>query len=367
MPTTLHALLDAGQSPWVDYLARPFVRDGDLARLVDAGIRGVTSNPTIFQGAMAEGDAYDDQLRDLVADVTDPKELFLRLAVPDVRSAADILRPVFDADPTGRDGWVSLEVDPNLAHDTVATFAEARRLADLVDRPNLYVKIPGTEEGIAAIEETIAHGIPVNVTLLFSLDRHRAAAGAYLRGLRRFADSGGDLRSVGSVASFFVSRVDSEADRRLVEVGGPAELRGTLALANARLAFQQSRQLFAGPEWTELSAAGATPQRCLWASTSMKDESRRDVDYVEGLILPDTVDTMPTATVRAFLEHGRVDLAGPSDFVAARRTLTRFAEVGVDYEEVVAMLEREGVAKFADSFRELFDGIDAKRRSLIRT
>ena len=365
MHTPLHDLLDHGQSPWVDYLSRSFVRDGDLDRLVERGIRGVTSNPTIFDGAIAEGDAYDPQLREVLRTETDAKEVFLALAVADVRAACDILRPTFEASGGRRDGWVSLEVDPRLAHDTEATLAEAARLHRLVGRPNLMVKIPGTEAGLPAIEEAVARGIPVNVTLLFSLARHRAAAEAYVRGLRRLQGNGGDLRSVASVASFFVSRVDTEADRRLERVGGHDELRGTLGVANAKLAYQTYLSVFSGPRWTDLVAAGATPQRCLWASTSMKDPTRPDVWYVEQLIGPDTVDTMPRQTAEAFLDHGTVTDTLLREVDGARRTMDAFAAAGVDYDDIVAALEREGVEKFGASFQDLFDGIAAKRDHML--
>jgi transaldolase len=350
MPTTLEQLRAHGQSPWVDYLSRRFVRDGDLKALVDKGVRGLTSNPTIFRDAIADGDAYDAQLRDLVRDDPDPKNVFLTLAAEDVRAACGVLAPVFDG---GQHGWVSLEVDPRLAHDTEATVAEAARLHALVDRPNLMVKIPGTTEGMPAIEETIAAGIPVNVTLLFSLDRHRQAATAYLRGLSRLIAAGGDPHTVASVASFFVSRVDTEADRRL---SGHDDLLGTLGVANARLAYQTYLETFSGPEWEELAAAGATPQWCLWASTSMKNPDRRDVFYVEQLIGPETVDTMPRETAEAFLDHGSVADTLPGA-LHARETLERFAAAGVDYDDVTATLEREGVEKFRASFQELLDVI----------
>jgi len=363
--TPLQALVQHGQSPWIDYLSRSLVRGGDLGRLVDEGVRGVTSNPSIFQSAMAEGDAYDDQLREVLRTERDPKEVFLALAVDDVRAACDVLRPAFDNGENSADGWVSLEVDPRLANDTDATLDEATRLHRMVDRPNLMVKIPGTEAGLPAIEEAVARGIPVNVTLLFSLERHRAAAQAYVQGLHRLLREGGDLHAMGSVASFFVSRVDTEADRRLDQVGGPDELRGQLAVANAKLAYQTYLSVFNGPEWAELATAGATPQWCLWASTSMKDPERRDTYYVEQLIGPNTVNTMPRATVEAFDDHGEVADTLAVDVEGARRVLDRFGAAGVDYDDVVATLEREGVAKFSASFQELFDGIAAKRDQLL--
>jgi transaldolase len=365
MTTPLKQLREHGQSPWIDYLSRAFVRDGDLDSLIEDGIVGVTSNPTIFQAAIAEGDAYDDQLREVLREQTEPKEVFLALARDDIQQTCDALRPTFDREDSTRDGWVSLEVDPNLAYDSANTTREARRLHRMVDRPNLFVKIPGTEPGLEAIEESIAAGIPVNVTLLFSLQRHRAAAEAYLRGLRRLRDDGGDLRSVASVASFFVSRVDTEADRRLEELGGPAELKGTLAIANAKLAYENYKELFTGPEWEELKRAGASAQRCLWASTSTKNPDYRDVLYVEELIGPDTVNTMPRETVHAFLDHGRVGDTLERDLQEARRTFERFEHAGVDYDDVVNVLEREGVDKFAASFRDLFAVVSDKRDELV--
>jgi transaldolase len=365
MASSLHQLAEQGQSPWIDYLSRRMVTGGDLAGLIDDGIVGVTSNPTILQGAIAEGDAYDEQLSELFEHEQDPKELFLALARRDVRNACDELRTVFERGQAARDGWVSLEVDPRLAYKAAETAAEAKRLHALVDRPNLFVKIPGTESGLAAVEETIAAGIPVNVTLLFSLRRHRAAAEAYIRGLRRLLDAGGDLSTVASVASFFVSRVDTEADRRLDHAEGYDELRGTLAIANAKLAYRTYQQIFSGPDWNELVRAGATAQRCLWASTSTKNPDYRDVRYVEELIGPETVNTMPRPTVEAFLDHGQVASTLQSDVDGAQRTFERFDEAGLDYDDIVAVLEREGVEAFVSSFTELLDGVDAKRRQLV--
>src|SRR3954453_3231894 len=299
MSTPLQQLAEHGQSVWIDYLSRRFVKEGDLKGLVDQGVVGVTSNPTIFQGAIAEGDAYDNKIRELGADNNDAGEILLLLAKDDIRDACDVLRPVWD-EGEGKDGWVSLEGDPSLAHDTESTKKEAKRLHGLVDRPNLFIKIPATEAGLQAIEDTIAEGIPVNVTLIFSLERHRKVAEAYIRGLKRLVDGGGDPSgAMASVASFFVSRVDSEADKRLDALGGHDELKGTLAIANAKLAYQTYLDVFSGAEWDELAAKGASRQRCLWASTSTKNPAYRDVLYVEELVGPDTVNTMPRETVEA--------------------------------------------------------------------
>jgi transaldolase len=364
--TPLQALSDHGQSVWIDFLSRPFVRDGDLEALVREGVDGVTSNPTIFQSAIAEGDAYDDQLREVLKDEREPKEVFIALAAEDIRAACDVLRAEWDkAGENARDGWVSFEVDPRLAHDTEATVEEAKRLHALVDRPNLFIKIPATREGLPAIEESVAAGIPINVTLIFSLERHREVAEAYLRGVERYAESGGDLSGMASVASFFVSRVDTEADKRLDEIGGHDELKGKLAIANAKLAYQTYQEIFAGERWEALKAKGASAQRCLWASTSTKNPDYRDVIYVEELIGPETVNTMPRETVEAFQDHGRVERTLDRDVEGARQVLQAFADAGIDYDDVVQTLEREGVEKFAKSFDQLFADVEAKRDAMV--
>jgi len=359
--TPLHQLSELGQSVWIDYLSRKFIHDGDLAGLARDGVVGVTSNPTIFQGAIAEGDAYDEQIKEVSATESEPKEIFLALASDDIRDACDVLRPLHDED---KDGWVSFEVDPNLAHDTQGTIDEAKRLHALVDRPNLFVKIPATREGLPAIEETIAAGIPVNVTLIFSLERHRAVAEAYIRGLQRLADAGGDLSKVASVASFFVSRVDTEADKRLDEAGHP-ELKGKLAIANAKLAYQAYKEVFSGEAWEALEAKGASKQRCLWASTSTKNPDYRDVIYVEELVGPDTVNTMPRATVEAVLDHAVIRDSLEEDVDGAKQLMKDLEAAGIDYDDVVETLEKEGVQKFADSFKELFADIESKRDQLV--
>ena len=361
----LHELSGLGQSVWIDFLSRHLVQSGELARMVEEdAVVGVTSNPTIFQKALAEGDAYDEQLREVLAEEDDAREVFLRLAVQDVQNACDLLRSVWDGGG-GQDGYVSIEVDPNLAFDTQATIDQAQRLHELVDRPNAFVKIPATKAGLPAIEEMIARGRSINVTLIFSLQRYAEVVEAYLRGLERLVEGGGDPGPVASVASFFVSRVDTEADRRLDEAGAPVELKGKLAVANAKLAYVRYTELFAGERWERLQARGARPQRCLWASTSTKNPEYRDVLYVEELIGPQTVNTMPEETIRAFQDHGEVALTLEADLDEARRVFERIAEAGVDYDDVVETLEREGVEKFADSFRELLDGVRAKRGELV--
>ncbi len=361
----LHQVSELGQSVWIDFLSRKLVHGGELARMMEEdAVVGVTSNPTIFQKAISEGDAYDEQLREVLAEEDDPKEVFLKLAIKDVQDACDLLHPVWDGG-AGQDGYVSIEVDPNLAYDTEGTIAEAQRLHELVDRPNCFVKIPATEPGLPAIEEMIARGRSINVTLIFSLQRYAEVVEAFQRGLERLVASGGDPGPVASVASFFVSRVDTEADKRLEELGAPDELKGKLAIANAKLAYERYKELHSGERWEALAAKGARTQRCLWASTSTKNPAYRDVMYVEELIGPQTVDTMPEETIRAFQDHGEVALTLERDLDEARRVFERIAEAGVDYDDVVAVLEREGVDKFSDSFKELLEGVRAKRGELV--
>jgi transaldolase len=367
MPDTrLHRLTELGQSPWIDYLSRDLVRGGELERLIaEDAIRGVTSNPTIFQKAISSGNAYDDQLRELAPEMDDPKELFIELAITDVRDACDVLRPVWESGQRGRDGYVSIEVDPTLAHETQATIDQAVRFHDTIDRPNLYVKIPGTKAGLPAVEEMISRGRSINVTLIFSLERYSEVAEAYVRGIERLVENGGDPRDVGSVASFFVSRVDTEGDKRLDEIGGHDELKGKLAIANAKLAYQRYKEVFSGERWERLAAKGAVPQLCLWASTSTKNPDYRDVLYVEELIGPDTVDTMPEETIVAFQDHGEVAPTLEAGLDEARDVFARLEQAGVDYDDVVETLEREGVEKFADSFDELLEGIRKTSRELV--
>jgi transaldolase len=360
----LHKLSELGQSIWIDFLSRKMIQTGGLEDLMrDDAVVGVTSNPTIFQKAISEGDLYDEQIRACLDDFDDPKEIFWRLAETDVGNACDLLRSVWDAGG-GKDGYVSIEVDPNLAGDTEATIAEARRLHKQIDKPNLFVKIPATKAGLPAIEEMIASGKNINVTLIFSLERYSEVAEAYIRGLERLAETGGDLAQVASVASFFVSRVDTEADKRLDEIGGHEELKGKLAVANAKLAYQRYKEIFSGPRWDALAGQGATAQRCLWASTSTKNPDYSDVLYVDELIGPETVNTMPEETIEAFQDHGEVALTLEQGIDEAKRLFDQLAEVGVDYDDVTRVLEEEGVQKFADSFSELLDGIAAKRGEL---
>jgi transaldolase len=360
----LHKLADFGQSVWIDFLSRDLLRSGELARRMhDDAVVGVTSNPTIFQKAISAGNAYDEQLREVLEKERDPKEVFLQLAVKDVSDALDLLRPVWD-EGSGRDGYVSIEVDPNFAYETQATIDEAQRLHETIDRPNLFVKIPATAPGLPAIEEMIARGRSINVTLIFSLQRYSEVAEAYIRGLERLVEGGGDPSSVASVASFFVSRVDTETDRRLDEIDGHDELKGKLAVANAKLAYRRYKEIFAGKRWQALEEKGATPQRCLWASTSTKNPEYRDVMYVEELIGPHTVNTMPEETIEAFQDHGEVAPTLEQGIDDAKRLFEQLEQAGVDYDDVTATLEREGVEKFSDSFSDLLDGIRSKSGEL---
>jgi transaldolase len=359
----LHELSERGQSVWIDSVSREWVRGGFLEQLMrEDAVVGVTSNPTIFQKALAEGDWYDEQLREVLRDEDDLKEVFYRLAATDIGEACDLLRPVWDAGD-GKDGYVSIEVDPTIAYDQEATIDEAMRFHEWIDKPNLFVKIPATEPGLGAIEECIARGRSINVTLIFSLDRYAAVAEAYLRGLERLVEAGGDPTPVASVASFFVSRVDTEADRRLDEIGRP-ELKGRLAVANAKLAYVKYKELFSGERWEPLAAKGATTQRCLWASTSTKNPDYKDTLYVDELIGPETVNTMPLETIRAFQDHGMVADTLEADLDEARQVFADLEAAGVDYDDVTGTLEREGVQKFSDSFDELLGGIRAKRTEL---
>jgi transaldolase len=352
----LSALSGAGVSIWLDDLSRARLVSGSLAELtVRDHVVGVTTNPTIFAKAITAGDAYDAQIRDLTTRGVAVGEALRALTTFDVRWACDVLRPVYDS-TGGVDGRVSIEVDPRLAHDTAATIAEARALWWLVDRPNLYIKIPAARQGLAAITACLAEGISINVTLIFSLSRYDEVMQAFLVGMEGALGAGRELSTIGSVASFFVSRVDSEVDARLDKIGTPqaAELRGRAAIANARLAYQRYEQVFSLPRWSGLRNAGARPQRPLWASTSVKDPTYPDTRYVVDLVAPGVVNTMPEATLRAVADHGQV----PPDSVRAHyddahEVFDRLRAVGVDYDDVVQRLEDDGVATFDASWDHL--------------
>ena len=361
----LHRLSSLGQSIWLDSLSRTALESGDLERLIrEDAVVGVTSNPTIFQKALAQGEVYDEQMREVVRRTQDPKEIFVALASRDVSDACDLFLPVWES-TGGGDGYVSIEVDPTFAFDVEATLDEAMRLHTEINKPNLLVKIPATKPGLAAIEEMIARGHSINITLIFSLERYAEVAEAYIAGLERLVEDGGDPATVHSVASFFVSRVDSEADARLDAIGGHDHLKGKLAIANAKLAYAHSQELFVGPRWEALATHGATPQRCLWASTSTKDPAYSDILYVTELIGSETVNTMPEETIRAFQDHGDPAPTLMNDLDAAHQLFSDLAAAGVDYDDVTAVLEREGVEKFAASFAELLQGIVGRREALL--
>jgi len=371
--TRLHDLYRlGGQSPWIDDLKRSYVAAGGLEELVAKGIRGVTSNPTIMAKAIEAGSDYDEQFFDLVAAGSTVEEAYWELVLFDVLGASRILRPVFD-EAGGGDGFVSIEVSPAVAHDTEATIAMARDLHRRLERPNAFVKIPATLEGVPAIEEMIAGGHSINVTLIFSLERYTAVIEAYLRGLERFAAGGGDLSTVASVASFFVSRVDTEVDRRLeaIAAGAPGSatareaeaLRGKAAVAQARLAYALFSERFGDGRFAALAEKGARRQRPLWASTSTKNPVYPDLLYVEGLIGPDTVDTMPGPTADAFLDHGTVARTVDEDPEGARSVIERLGTVGVDLADVTEQIEHEGVTSFAKSFDEVIEKLEEKAAS----
>jgi transaldolase len=366
MTDALTALTHAGVSIWLDDLSRERLTSGTLANLVAHDhVSGVTTNPSIFAKAITGSDVYDAQLRDLAARGVDVGEALRALTTFDVRWACDVLRPVYDA-TGGIDGRVSIEVDPRLAHDTDATIAEARALWWAVDRPNLFIKIPAARQGVPAIAACLAEGISINVTLIFSLSRYDAVMRAFLDGMEEARDAGHDLAAIGSVASFFVSRVDSEVDARLDKIGTPqaAQLRGAAAIANARLAYQRYERVFSSPRWTALAEAGARPQRPLWASISTKDPTYPDTRYVVDLVAPGVVNTMPEATLHAVADHGQV----PTDSIHghyddAQQILDRLRTLGIDYDNVVQRLEDDGVATFDAAWAHLAERLTATLRA----
>jgi transaldolase len=358
--TRLQQLTALGQSVWLDNLSRDLLQSGGLARAIaEDAVVGVTSNPSIFAKALAQGQAYD---ADIAESHGDAMTVFRALAMDDVSAACDLLRPTWEQ-TEGVGGYVSLEVDPGLADDTRGTIAQAAHFHEAIARPNLLVKIPAGDAGIAAIEEMTAGGHSINVTLIFSLARHRQIAEAYVRGLERFVGAGGDPTRVHSVASFFVSRVDTETDRRLLAVGRE-DLMGRLGVANAKLAYQQYKELFSGPRWDTLARGGATRQRCLWASTSAKDPSYRDTLYVDELIGAETISTMPAETIAAFEDHGQVEPRLELGLDDAQHLFRELYAAGVDYDDVVATLEREGIEKFVAAVDDIQAMIDKRREQL---
>ncbi|MGD8436265.1 MAG: transaldolase [Syntrophobacterales bacterium] len=361
--TKLHELAELGQAVWLDYISRSLITSGELTELVDQGLRGVTSNPSIFEKAIAGSADYDEDLNRLIHDGRSVAEIYEDLAMADIRSAADILRPVYDKSG-GADGFVSLEVNPSLAHDTEATIAEARRLFASLERPNVMIKVPATPAGIPAIESLIGEGININVTLIFSLEQYETVATAYIAGLEKLALSGGDLGKVASVASFFISRVDTAVDKALEEIGN-TEIQGKIAIDNARIAYGRFRQIFSSERWQKLAAGSARVQRPLWASTSSKNPAYPDTLYVDSLIGFDTVNTLPPATLNDFLDHGTVAATVETDVDGARNRMAELAELGIDLDAVTNKVLDEGVAAFATSFEGLIAGIAEKRRRLL--
>ncbi|WP_269854464.1 transaldolase [Streptomyces sp. RPT161] len=367
MTDALKRLSEEGVAIWLDDLSRKRITSGNLAELIDdSHVVGVTTNPSIFQKAISGGDGYEQQVADLAARKVTVEEAIRMITTADVRDAADVLRPVFD-DTDGQDGRVSIEVDPRLAHNTRATIAEAKQLAWLVDRPNTLIKIPATEAGLPAITEVIGLGISVNVTLIFSLERYRKVMDAYLAGLEKAKAAGQDLSKIRSVASFFVSRVDTEIDKRLDKIGTDEAkaLRGKAALANARLAYQAYEEVFSSERWLALEKAGANKQRPLWASTGVKDPAYPDTLYVTELVAPNTVNTMPEATLLATADHGEITgntIQGT--YEQAKADLDALAAVGISYDDVVQLLEEEGVEKFEASWNDLLKSTEAELKRL---
>jgi transaldolase len=357
---------EQGQSPWLDNLKRSYITSGRLVEIRDGGVRGLTSNPSIFQKAIQDSSDYDEQFAELHTSGVTTNDAYWDMVIHDIHGACDVFSEVYDQSD-GVDGYVSVEVDPGLAHDGAGTESAARLLHERIDRRNLMVKIPGTEEGLAPIEQMIAEGRCINVTLIFSLERYSRVIEAYLAGLERLAmDPGADLSAVASVASFFISRVDSEVDRRLEAIGTDEALvlRGTAAVAQGKLAYQLFVDAFSGPRWEALAARGARVQRPLWASTSTKNDAYADTLYVDELIGPDSVNTLPEATLEAFADHGTLARRVDADVDDARSVWRSLAEVGVDMDDVAAQLEREGVASFAAAFDELIVALDTKAASL---
>jgi transaldolase len=372
----IRRLFAEGQSVWLDDISRKMLTEGDLAKLIDDGIRGVTSNPTIFEKAISSGDAYDAQIADLLRQGTTADEIFEAVEVQDIQGACDLFRPLFE-ESDGGDGYVSIEVAPSFARDGDGSLNEARRLWASVDRPNLMVKIPGTAEGIPAIRQALTEGINVNVTLLFSVERYEQVALAYLAALEARRGAGQPINKLASVASFFVSRVDTLVDKRLDEKLAAATddaererltaLKGKAAVANAKLAYAKFQELFEGERFAPLRAAGGNPQRPLWASTGVKNPAYRDTLYVEELIGPNTVNTMPAKTIDAVADHGVIARTVDKDLDAARRVMADLEAAGIDMAAVTAQLEEEGIAAFAKSFDALISGVEGKRAALAET
>ena len=358
--TKLHELAGIGQAIWFDYIRRSLITSGEMQSLIETGVRGVTSNPTIFEKAIAGSTDYDEDLRDLVKKGKSIDEIYEDLTLWDIAHTADLFRPVYDK-TQGLDGYVSLEVDPTLAYDTERTISEARRLFTTLNRPNVMIKVPATKQGIPAVETLIGEGINVNVTLLFSVKFYEEVALAYIAGLEKLADSGGDLSKVASVASFFVSRVDTSVDAALDKIGSN-NLQGKIAIANAKLAYEIFHRLFSGPRWEKLAAKGAQVQRLLWASTGTKNPDYSDTLYLDELIGAHTVNTVPPATLQAYLDHGKVHAPLGEGLDKARDQIERIAQLGIDLDAITDKLQKDGVDSFAKSFESLMSSIGDKSK-----
>jgi len=374
MTNPLLQLKALGQSVWYDNIDRAQLVSGQFKRLLDEdGVVGVTANPTIFQKSISHGTAYDEQLNQLISEGKSTSDIYEALIITDIRTVADILRPIYDS-TAGQDGYVSLEVSPDLAHDTKGTISEVRRFWKMVDRPNLMIKIPATPEGIPAVRQALSEGINVNITLIFAIEAYREVTDAYLSALEDRNAEGQDISHMASVASFFVSRVDTLVDKLLEDKikasSDPSErqklksLEGKAAIANARLVYQDFKSIFGTPRFESLKHAGARVQRPLWASTSTKNPAYRDVLYAEELIGPNTVDTMPLETIENFRDHGRVRYSIEDNIPQAKAELAALEDVGIHYHAVTQQLLDEGVQKFADSFHELFAGIESKKQTI---
>lgn len=357
----LRETTDVGQSIWLDYINRAFIESGDLQKLIDDGLRGLTSNPSIFEAAIGAGSQYDDDLRRLVQVGESTMDIYEALAVKDIQQAADLFRPIYD-ESNGTDGFVSLEVNPDLAYETEETIAEARHLFKTVDRPNVMIKVPATAAGIPAIATLIGEGINVNATLMFSLGDYEAVSDAYLRGLERLAAKGGDVSKVASVASFFVSRVDTAVNKKLAALDDEraGALMGKIGIANAKMAYARYLNVFSSERWQRLAAQGAHVQRILFGSTSTKNPDYPDTMYVDGLMGANTVNTLPLKTIKALQDHGRIASGLTENMDEARAQLIALATLGIDLEIVTQQLQEDGVNKFADSFDEMLDTISAK-------
>ncbi len=356
--TKLHDIYKLGQSIWIDQISRELFASGELQSLIDQGLRGMTSNPSIFMKAMTGSDAYDEDLARLIQQGLEIDAVYESLAVSDIQQAADMLRTIFDASD-GADGFVSLEANPNLAHETQGTLDEIRRLKKLVNRPNVMFKIPATQAGYPAIQTLLTEGLPINITLMFSLEQYEAVSEAYLKALEARLGSGKPIDRMASVASFFVSRIDSKIDP-LLEERGTTDLQGMIAVANAKLAYEQFKEQFGGPRWERLAASGARPQRVLWASTSTKNPAYPDTLYVDNLIGPETVNTLPPETIAAVLDHGTLARTVDRNVDLAREQISRLSQAGIDLDQVTRELLDQGVASFSDAYQKLIANLSQK-------